>query len=475
MRWLGWLIVLSCFGFAAGELQAAKAAIEKPNVVLIFADDLGWGDLGVYGAVNYRTPHLDRMAAEGLKFNDFYCAQAVCSASRAGLLTGCYPNRVGIQGALGPNSKIGIHENELLISEVLKGRGYATAIYGKWHLGHHEQFLPTQHGFDDYFGLPYSNDMWPFHPTAGGSFPDLPLFDKNEIVNPRVTGDEQAQLTTWYTERAVKFIREHRDEPFFVYLPHSMPHVPLFVSEKFRGKSEQGLYGDVIMEIDWSVGQILETLKSLGLDEKTLVIFTSDNGPWLSYGHHAGSAGPLREGKGTAWDGGQREPCLMRWPGQILPGTVCNELAATIDILPTLAFLAGAELPSDRVIDGVNLWPLLSGDPAAKSPRDAFYFYWGGELHAVRVGDWKLHLPHAFRTLKDHPGTDGRPGDYVQGKTDLALFNLRVDAGERYNVAGAHPDVVARLMEHVERARGDLGDSLTKRPGANVRPAGRVE
>jgi len=469
------LILCSLVLSAAPALRAAdKPSIGKPNVVIVFTDDQGFGDVGVYGQTNFTTPNLDRMAAEGMKFTDFYAAQAVCSASRTGLLTGCYPNRVGILGALGPGSKHGINDNDILISEVLKDSGYATAIYGKWHLGDSRQFLPLQHGFDDYFGLPYSNDMWPFHPTAGDRFPDLPLIEKNEIVNPKVNHEDQTHLTTWYTEHAVKFITEHQSEPFFVYVPHSMPHVPLHVSDKFKGKSKQGLYGDVIMEVDWSVGQILETLKKLNLDEKTLVIFTCDNGPWLSYGNHAGSAGPLREGKGTAWDGGQREPCLMRWPGQIPAGTVCEELASTIDILPTLAYLSGYKLPKDYIIDGKNIWPLMNGEKGAVSPHEAFYFYWGTGLHAVRSGDWKLHLPHDYRSLKDRPGRDGLPGPYMQKQTGLALYNLREDVGEKYNVAEDHPEIVEKMMKYVEAARDDLGDSLVQRKGKNVREPGRL-
>src|SRR5262249_54406319 len=283
---------------AAGTAPKAE---RPPNVVLIFTDDQGYADVGCYGARGFATPHLDRMAREGVRFTDFYVAQAVCSASRAALLTGCYPNRIGILGALGPASKHGIAAGAKTIADVLKARGYATAIYGKWHLGHHQPFLPTRHGFDDYFGLPYSNDMWPRHPTA--KFPDLPLFEGEKVVahNP-----DQTKLTTWYTERAVKFIEKNRERPFFLYVAHNMPHVPLHVSDKFKGKSKRGLYGDVIMEIDWSVGQVLAALQKHGLDEKTLVIFTSDNGPWLSYGNHAGSARPLREGKTTTFDGGLR-------------------------------------------------------------------------------------------------------------------------------------------------------------------------
>ncbi len=334
-------LLLTLLVVGVPRVDADDAASRPPNVVLIFTDDQGYADLGCFGAKDFQTPNLDRMASEGVRFTDFYVAQAVCSASRTALLTGCYPNRVGILGALGPASRIGINEDEMTIAEALKPKGYATAIYGKWHLGHHPKFLPTRHGFDEYSGLPYSNDMWPKHPT-NHSFPDLPYIEGEETVelNP-----DQTTLTTRYTERALRFIDQNQDRPFFLYVAHNMPHVPLHVSQKYEGKSKQGLYGDVIEEIDWSVGQILAALKSHGLDERTLVIFISDNGPWLSYGPHAGSAGPLREGKGTTFEGGVRVPCLMRWPGKIPAGTVCHEPAMTIDILPTLARLVGVELP----------------------------------------------------------------------------------------------------------------------------------
>jgi arylsulfatase A len=414
------------------------------------------------------------MAKEGMRFTDFYAAQAVCSASRAALVTGCYNVRVGILGALGPGSKTGINADEMTMAELVKQRGYATAIYGKWHLGDNSKFLPTRHGFDDYFGLPYSNDMWPYHPTAK-HFPDLPLIEGEKIVNPKVTPEDQTHLTTWYTEHAVKFIEQNKDRPFLLYVPHSMPHVPLFVSDKFKGKSKRGIYGDVIMEIDWSMGQILDTLKRLGLDENTLVIFTSDNGPWLSYGTHAGCALPLREGKGTMFDGGCREACIMRWPGHIPPDSVCNELAATIDVLPTLADIIGVELPRDRIIDGRSILPLMEGKPGAKSPHEAYYFYWGRELQAVRSGKWKLHFPHGYRTLAGKPGgTDGNPVPYSQGKIDLSLFDLENDVGETKNVAAEHPEVVERLKALAEKARDDLGDSAAKRPGKNVREPGRL-
>lgn len=478
-----WRCVAVCLSLlgAAAELSHSVAAA-LPNFVIIFADDLGYADLGCYGAKDIQTPNLDRMAAEGLRFTSFYAAQAVCSASRAALLTGCYPNRIGILGALGPNSKTGIHAQELTIAEVLKPRGYATAIYGKWHLGDAPQFLPTRHGFDEYFGLPYSNDMWPFHPDyvnlppdaqRNRGYPDLPLIENERVAITPMTAEHQAHLTTWYTERAVGFIERHKSRPFFLYVPHAMPHVPLYVSDQFKGKSKAGLYGDVIMEIDWSVGEILAALRRNGLDDRTLVIFTSDNGPWLLYGNHAGSALPLREGKGTMFDGGVRVPCIARWPGRIPSGVVSSEIATTMDLLPTLARLAGTEPPNDRLLDGRDIWPLLSGQPGAQTPHEAFYYYWGRDLQAVRSGKWKLHFPHAYPKPQP-PGGDGRPGKYASLQIGPALFDLDADIGERTNVAADHPDIVARLEALADRARADLGDAATKREGKGLRESGRV-
>lgn len=449
---------------------SAIAAERTPNFVVIYCDDLGYADIGPFGAKGYATPNLDRMAEEGMRLTSFETAAAVCSASRVALLTGCYPQRVGILGALGPASKIGIHDDEVLLPELLKKQGYATAIFGKWHLGHHPQFLPTRHGFDRYFGLPYSNDMWPLHPT-NKSFPPLPLIDGEKTIehNP-----DQTQLTTWYTERAVRFIADNQDRPFFLYVPHNMPHVPLFVSDKFKGKTERGLFGDVIAEIDWSVGEILAAIKQYDLDEQTLVLFASDNGPWLSYGDHAGSAGALREGKGTTWDGGHRVPCVVRWPGKIAASAECKELCGTIDVLPTLAKLAGTAAPSERIIDGRDIWPLLAGQQNAKSPHEAFRYYWDYGLEAIRVGDWKLHFPHEYRTLAGKPGSGGQPGPYKQGRTELALYDLAADVGEMKNLAADHPEMVAKLQSLADAARQDLGDSLTKRPGKNRRPAGKL-
>ena len=446
---------------------------ERPNVVIVFTDDQGYADIGVFGAEGFETPHLDRMAADGIRFTDFYVAQAVCTASRAALLTGCYPNRIGMLGALGPRSNIGIDAGERTLAELLQDAGYATAIYGKWHLGHHPQFLPTRHGFDEFYGIPYSNDMWPLHPQRPDAFPDLPLFENEQVVNAAVTPEDQERFTTEFTERAVDFIRRHAEQPFFVYLAHPMPHVPLYVSDRFRGASEQGLYGDVIMEIDWSVGEILSALEELQLAERTLVVFTSDNGPWLSYGNHAGSAEPLREGKGTAWDGGHRVPFLACWPGQIPAGAVCREPAMTIDLLPTIAQLAGAALP-DHAIDGQDIWPLLAGEADARSPQDAYYFYWGRELQAIRSGPWKLHFPHAYRSLVED-GADGQPGRYGQRRTPLALFDLHNDLGQRINLVDTYPHVVQRLEELAGKARQELGDSRTEDQGTGVRPPGRVD
>lgn len=465
-----WLVVMEVGRQPVGAVQPNYA--RQPNVVLFFIDDLGYADVGSFNqnkaAMGYSTPNLDRMAAEGIRLTSFYVPQAVCSASRAALLTGCYSNRVGISGALDHKADYGINSDETTLGEVFKSRNYATAIFGKWHLGHLPKFLPTRHGFDEFFGLPYSNDMWPKHPT--GTYPELPLIENDKIIQLM---PDQSLLTTQYTQRAVSFIERHKDKPFFLYVPHTMPHVPLFVSDKFKGKTARGLFGDVIEEIDWSVGQVLATLKRLKLDDNTLVIFTSDNGPWLSYGNHAGSAKPLREGKGTEMEGGVRVPFIARWPGKIRAGTVSREPVMTIDLLPTLAKLVGAEVPKDRIIDGRDIWPILSGKKA-KSPHDALYFYWGRELQAVRSGKWKLHLPHTYRFIET-PGADGKPGKGAYPKIELSLYDLEADIGETKNLADKHPEVVKRLMAFVERAREDLGDSLTKREGKNIRPAGKIQ
>lgn len=465
------------------SLNAAPA--RTPNFIIIHLDDMGYGDLGITGASGYQTPQLDRMAREGIFFTRYYSPQAVCSASRAGLLTGCYPNRVGISGALMPDAKTGLDPSEETIADVLKKRDYKTIAIGKWHLGHHREFLPLQQGFDEYLGLPYSNDMWPvnFDGTPATrennprklTYPVLPLIHNNDLFKEIKTLDDQSELTTIYTEKAVNFIRENKRNSFFVYLAHSMPHVPLAVSDKFKGKSRQGMYGDVMMEIDWSVGEILKALDENKLASNTLVIFTSDNGPWLNFGNHAGTTGGLREGKGTSFEGGQRVPCLMRWKGVIQEGVVCSRLVSAIDLLPTLAAIAVAPLP-EKKIDGVSLLPLLKGDFSA-NPRTSFlYYYRKNSLEAVTDGDWKLVLPHPGRTYEGFaPGKDGFPGGANENfNFPGGLYDLRRDPGERYNVMETYPDIVLRLQELVRQAREDLGDDITGNPGRNRRPPGKL-
>lgn len=454
----------------AGLITIPVVAQNKPNFVVILLDDMGYGDLSCNGSRGYKTPNIDQMANNGIRFTNFYVAQAVCGASRAGLLTGCYPNRIGISGAPMPNSPVGISSKEETIAEVLKKVDYTSAIFGKWHLGDSKKFLPTHHGFDEYFGIPYSNDMWPNHPQIK-NFPDLPLIEGDSIVelNP-----DQSQFTRRFTERAVNFINKNKKKPFFLYLAHPMPHVPIFASEKFKGKSEQGLYGDVMMELDWSVGEILSTLKKNGIEENTLVIFTSDNGPWINYGNNAGSTGGLREGKGTSWEGGQRVPCIMQWKGIIAPGLICNKLASTIDFLPTFAQISKAELPINK-IDGLSILPLIKNEANA-NPRSHFYYYYQkNSLEAVTDGKWKLVFPHKFRTYeKNQPGQDGLPGATSEGIVELMLFDLRRDPGERYDVKEMYPEVVTGLQKIADNARDDLGDDLTNRTGKNRREPGKL-
>ncbi len=476
-------------GFAAAAVSAGELVnligctndrSDLPNVVLIFTDDQGYADVGCYGAEGFETPNIDTMAAEGIRFTNFYVSQAVCSASRAALMTGCYSERVSIRGALNSWSQVGLNPEEETIAEVLKKEGYSTGIFGKWHLGLHKDFLPLQRGFDEYFGLPYSNDMWPYD-YHGNSlkegrkslYPPLYLIEGNEKTEEISDLDRQAELTTMYTERAVAFIDKNKDRPFFLYLPHTMPHTPLAVSDKFKGKSGKGVYGDVMMEIDWSVGEILKNLEKHGLDENTLVIFTSDNGPWLNFSQHGGSAQPLREGKGTMWEGGPRVPCIMRWPKKIKAGSVCDQIASTIDFLPTLAAVTGAPLP-EKKIDGVSILPILEGDDNAV-PRDHFFYYFGGNLIAVRKGKWKLVFPHSYPVPEDRAQRDdGMPGKQIIKRSDLELYDLENDIGETVNVISGHSDVVRDLEELAEEARDELGDFLTNRRGKGVREPGRI-
>ncbi|MGI9470550.1 MAG: sulfatase-like hydrolase/transferase, partial [Rubripirellula sp.] len=448
-----------------------------PNFIIVFCDDMGYADIGPFGAEGYSTPHLDRIAREGMKFTDFYVGRSFCTPSRAALLTGCIPTRVGIGGNFGPKSTTGLNPNEITIAEALRPKGYATACFGKWHLGHMTKFLPTHQGFDEFFGLPYSNDMWPFHPNVRDlpmeerikRWPHLPLYEDDKIVNSQVTPEDQIELTTQLFDRASKFIDEHHDQPFFLYLPSPQPHVPLFVSDKFSGKTPRGIFGDVISEIDWGVGQLLDALARNDIDNNTCLIFTSDNGPWLAYGDHAGSAKPLREGKGTNFEGGFRVPCLMRWPTKIPAGSECSEVAGTIDLLPTMSNLAGAPA-SDRKIDGKDISELMFALPNATSPHDVFFHYDGGNrLVALRSGKWKLMFPQNYNSPIG--GRDGIPGKNARKQIELSLFDLENDISEATNLADQHPDVVQRLKGLADAMRKDLGDGKDAAPGR--RPIGR--
>jgi arylsulfatase A-like enzyme len=475
--------------FAALLLTPAISTLADerlPNVVVIFIDDMGYADINPFGDTSYPTPNLDRMADEGRKFTDFVVSSAVCSASRSALLTGCYHRRIGFSGALGPKANVGLNSSETTIAELCKSVGYSTAAFGKWHLGHHPKFLPTNHGFDQYYGIPYSNDMWPLHPNsielrkknpkAKIPWAQLPLIEGTPIVNASVQPDDQRQMTRQFTQRGVSFIKENADQPFFLYLPHPMVHVPLYASKEFEGKSGQGIFGDVVMEVDWSVGQIMDAVESIGQSENTLIVFTSDNGPWLSYGTHSGKATPLREGKGTMWEGGYREPTIMRWKGKIPAGTTCDKLSSTIDLLPTIAAMIGADLPKNR-IDGNDIRPLLFGEEGAESPHDAFYCYYkGGELQAVRNERFKLMLPHKYRSLQGARGRDdGMPVAYKMLQAEYALYDLDNDVAETTDVKEKFPEVVKELNAAAERAREDLGDKLTKRSGSGVRPIGKMQ
>lgn len=474
MRWtIGWLAWVGLI-LAVGRGIAAEPPA-PPNVVLIFIDDMGYGDIGPFGNSKLKTPHLDTLASEGMKFTSFY-ATPVCSMSRACLMTGCYNARVSIPGVLFPGSQIGLHPDEITLAEVAKQKGYATICIGKWHLGHRQPFLPTRQGFDSYFGIPYSNDMTidPQHAQfakdclfreemteekarAETLRHKVPLMRGEEVVEYPA---DQAALTERYTAEAVKFIREHRARPFFVYLPHTMVHAPLAASNRFRGQSGQGLLGDAIEELDWSVGQIMQTLKEVELDDKTLVIFTSDNGA------AAGSSAPWRGKKGSNFEGGVREPCIMRWPGKIPAGTTCDQIAGNIDVLPTLAKLVGAELPKDRVLDGGDISPLMF-DPNAGPVRDThLYFAANQSLAAIRQGNWKLFLAAPPAGAKGKTGKAARGAKAKARPSGPALYDLASDPGETKDVAADHPDIVARLRAEAAAREADIKQ--------HRRPAGEV-
>lgn len=446
--------------FTLGHLPSALDAAESPsssppNFVIIFLDDSGWADFRPFGDPNYPTPHVARLAEEGCTFRNFYVPQAICSASRAALMTGCFPGRTRVFGAHAPRAR-GLDPKFATLGEVLKKRGYATAVFGKWHLGDQPDTRPPARGFDESCGLMYSNDMWKFHPGNPDYWGQWPLqyWENGKITIEDVTPEDQTHLTTWYTEKAVDFIHRQKDGPFLLYVPHSMPHVPLFCSDKFAGKSGVGLYGDVMMELDWSVGKILDALHENGVEQNTIVLFTSDNGPWISYGNHAGTT-PFREAKGTSFDGGVRSACLIKYPPAIQPGSVSTRAFGTIDILPTFASLAGAELPANP-IDGKNVWDLIIGRPGAANPHDYYPLTTGGTFEGVLSGDgrWKLHRHHRYRSLVT-AGSDGKPGIYTSKEIGLSLFDMLNDPFETTNVIGQYPEVAARLrnlaVQHQQR------------------------
>jgi arylsulfatase A len=433
------LVSIVTFLIVSGSIQAGD--VRAPNVVILLADDLGYGDLGSFGHPTIRTPNLDKMAAEGIKLSQYYAAP-VCTPSRAALLTGRLPIRSGLNHVLFPTSTGGIADDEITVAEALKARGYATSCIGKWHLGHLPRYLPTRHGFDHYFGIPYSNDM----DVKKSGHPLIPLMrDETIIEQPAV----QETLTLRYTREALAFINSHggrsRTQPFFLYLAYTFPHVPLHAGKAFRGKSARGLYGDAVEEIDWSVGQILASLRAEGLAESTLVVFTSDNGPWLIKQSQGGSAGLLREGKGSTWEGGVRVPCLAWWPGTIAPGRTALDLASELDLFATCLDLAGAKIPEDRPIDGASLAPVLRG--TGPSPRTHIYYYLATELVAVRRGPWKLHL----KTINPAAGQEK-----AQTHDPPLLFQLTIDPAERINVADQHPDVIEQLLKDIEKHRQEL-------------------
>jgi arylsulfatase A len=431
-RAVGLALALCAAHAVAQEHAAAPASKRPPNVVVIFADDLGYGDLSCYGHPTIHTPHLDALAASGMKLTQFYVASPVCSPSRAALLTGCYPKRVGMhRHVIFPAYDYGLHTDEITIADLLRERGYATGAFGKWHLGHRPGLLPTDQGFDEFFGVPYSNDMAQFHRKPGNKYEfRYPMMRGTDVVEWE---PDQHLLTKRLTEAAVGFIEAHADEPFFVYLPHPMPHIPIYASADFEGQSPRGLYGDVIEELDWSVGEVVGALERTGVRDDTLVVFTSDNGPWLPFGAHGGSAGLLRGGKGSNWEGGQREPCIVSWPGHVPAGSICRAVTTTMDLLPTVAALAGATLPDSRTIDGHDISALLMGEAGAASPTTQFLYYTAkGELAGVRRGAWKL--------LFDGP----------------ELFQIEEDVSEARNVADERPDLVAELEALAERLDAEI-------------------
>ncbi len=475
-------LVKKMFLFAGTMVLAlCLHAQQRPNIILINIDDMGYGDTEPYGSTGYATPNFNRLAKEGMRFTHFYVAQAVCSPSRAALLTGCYPNRIGMSGgALMPWSTKALNPKEETIASLLKKAGYATAIFGKWHLGSSAPNLPLTYGFDQFYGIPYSHDMWPVDyegkPMVDttqykSKYPPLPVYDGNQRVNVIRTLEEQGYMTSTFTQKAEAFITSSKQNPFFLYLAHPMPHVPLAVSPAFKEKTGAGLFADVIAEIDWSIGRIIDLLDKTGLSKNTILIVTSDNGPWLSFGNHAGSSGGLREGKGTAWDGGTRVPCFIRWPGKVAGGTTSGQLLTSMDILPTIVAATGAVMPKEK-IDGLNFLPLLTGK-TKESPREVHFVYYDqNNLKLIRYKHWELVLPHSSQAYSaGKPGKDGKPGPTPSKPVPMALYDLTHDPGTVYDVQDSYPEVVKLILDLAEQARVDLGDDLTQRKGKNIRPS----
>lgn len=475
--------VLICLLLACFACPVFAQTAKKPNVIIILMDDMGYGDTEPYGMTGIPTPNFNKLASEGIRFTHFNAGQPICTASRTALLTGCYPNRVGMYGAILPSSKIALNPKETTLAIMLKQAGYKTAMLGKWHLGNHPPYFPIHYGFDSFLGLPYSHDIWPrdkdgnriTNPkNARYTWPELTLIEGDKAIDTIKSHQDEEKFTTLFTERAVSIIKNSKGKPFFLYLAQPMPHIPLAVSDKFKGKSGMGIFGDVIMELDWSLGQVMKALDETGQAKNTLLIVASDNGPWLNYGDNAGSSGGFREGKATTFEGGTRVPLLMRWPGKLQAGSINSHLMTNMDLLPTIAAATGATLPKNK-IDGINFLPsLLAGSHT--SPREVFYYYHGkDDLEAVRYKNWKLVLPHRSSSYHLLHGANGNGGKILKIDVPLALYDLAHDPGEEYDVQQLHPDIVAKIQALANEAREDLGDGLTGKVGKNVRPAAVVE
>ena len=444
-------VILFTLGCSASSDQTTSGLENmQPNIVLIFLDDAGFADFQPFAETRYPTPNVQRLAEEGRTFMNFYVPQAICSASRAALMTGTYPERNGLFGAHAPGQR-GLNPDFVTIGEMLQDVGYTTGFFGKWHIGDHPETRPPERGFDESAGIMYSNDMWaghPENPEYWGQFP-MHYWKNGEVVIDSVTAEHQTLFTTWFTEESVDFINRNSNDPFFLYIPHPQPHVPLFVSDKFEGKSGTGLYGDVMMEIDWSVGEIVMALEENGVRENTIILFTSDNGPWLSYANHSGQT-PYREGKGTSFDGGIRSPLIISYPRELKNSSVSHHAFYSIDFMPTFARLTGAALP-EYEIDGKDVWDLIVGKPRAKNPHEYYAFTNGREFQGVMSGDgkWKLHVPHSYRT-SPVGGRDGIPGLYQQSDIELSLFDMVHDPYEKVNVIDDYPEIADELIRIAE-------------------------